>query len=93
MKQVQDVVERLWIFIERLDINTLGTFLADNMVGSVVAFSLLLWVPLSVLVHCVVSGRSLQGVGGVLGAGLHSPRPHDLCVRARPSGQEAGPPV
>lgn len=54
MKQVQDVVERLWDFIDKLDINTFGKFLADNIVGSVVAFSLLFWVPLSILVHCVV---------------------------------------
>ncbi|XP_031696378.1 disintegrin and metalloproteinase domain-containing protein 17-like, partial [Anarrhichthys ocellatus] len=53
MKQVQDVVERLWDFIDKLDINTFGTFLADNIVGSVVAFSLLVWVPFSILVHCV----------------------------------------
>uniref|UniRef100_A0A8D3DYY1 ADAM metallopeptidase domain 17 n=1 Tax=Scophthalmus maximus TaxID=52904 RepID=A0A8D3DYY1_SCOMX len=53
MKQVQDVVERLWEFIDKLDIDTLGTFLADNIVGSVVAFSLLFWVPFSILVHCV----------------------------------------
>ncbi|XP_068565253.1 disintegrin and metalloproteinase domain-containing protein 17 isoform X2 [Cebidichthys violaceus] len=53
MKQVQDVVERLWDFIDKLDINTFGTFLADNIVGSVVAFSLLFWVPFSILVHCV----------------------------------------
>ncbi|XP_061560938.1 disintegrin and metalloproteinase domain-containing protein 17 isoform X2 [Phycodurus eques] len=53
MKQVQDVVERLWDFIDKLDINTFATFLADNMVGSVVAFSLLFWIPFSVLVHCV----------------------------------------
>lgn len=54
MKQVQDVVERLWDFIDTLDINTFGRFLADNIVGSVVAFSLLFWVPFSILVHCVV---------------------------------------
>uniref|UniRef100_A0A668SMK4 ADAM metallopeptidase domain 17b n=1 Tax=Oreochromis aureus TaxID=47969 RepID=A0A668SMK4_OREAU len=53
MKQVQDVVERLWDFIDKLDINTFGKFLADNIVGSVVAFSLLFWVPFSILVHCV----------------------------------------
>ncbi|KAM9798605.1 disintegrin and metalloproteinase domain-containing protein 17 [Neosynchiropus ocellatus] len=53
MKQVQDVIERLWDFIEKLDINTFRKFLADNIVGSVVAFSLLLWVPVSILVHCV----------------------------------------
>ncbi|CAN9507993.1 unnamed protein product [Ophioblennius macclurei] len=53
MKQVQDVVERLWDFIDQLDINTFRKFLADNLVGSVVAFSLIFWVPFSILVHCV----------------------------------------
>uniref|UniRef100_A0A4W3IIW2 ADAM metallopeptidase domain 17a n=1 Tax=Callorhinchus milii TaxID=7868 RepID=A0A4W3IIW2_CALMI len=53
-KQVQDVIERFWDFIEKLDINTFGKFLADNIVGSVVVFSLLFWIPLSILVHCVV---------------------------------------
>ncbi|XP_072298090.1 disintegrin and metalloproteinase domain-containing protein 17-like [Eucyclogobius newberryi] len=52
-KQVQDMIERLWDFIDKLDINTFGTFLADNIVGSVLVFSLVFWVPLSVLVHCV----------------------------------------
>lgn len=59
MKQVQDVIERLWDFIDKLDINTFGKFLADNIVGSVVAFSLLFWVPFSILVHCVVGLRTL----------------------------------
>ncbi|KAL0969340.1 hypothetical protein UPYG_G00225780 [Umbra pygmaea] len=53
MKQVQDVIERLWHFIDKLDINTFGKFLADNIVGSVLVFSLLFWIPLSILVHCV----------------------------------------
>lgn len=53
MKQVQDVIERLWDFIDKLDINTFGKFLADNIVGSVVVFSLLFWIPISILVHCV----------------------------------------
>lgn len=53
MKQVQDVVERLWDFIDKLDINSFGKFLADNIVGSVVVFSLIFWIPLSILVHCV----------------------------------------
>ncbi|XP_028296268.1 disintegrin and metalloproteinase domain-containing protein 17-like [Gouania willdenowi] len=53
MKQVQDFVERLWDFIDTLDINTFTKFLSDNVVGSVLFFSLLLWVPLSVLVSCV----------------------------------------
>ncbi|KAK2826017.1 hypothetical protein Q5P01_020231 [Channa striata] len=53
MRQVQDVIERLWDFIDKLDINTFGKFLADNIVGSVLVFSLIFWVPLSILVHCV----------------------------------------
>ncbi|XP_008398209.1 disintegrin and metalloproteinase domain-containing protein 17a isoform X3 [Poecilia reticulata] len=53
MKQVQDVIERLWDFIDKLDINTFGKFLADNIVGSVIVFSLVFWIPLSILVHCV----------------------------------------
>ncbi|XP_007235314.3 disintegrin and metalloproteinase domain-containing protein 17 [Astyanax mexicanus] len=53
MKQVQDVIERLWDFIDKLNINTFGKFLADNIVGSVVAFSLVFWIPLSILVHCM----------------------------------------
>lgn len=53
MKQVQDVIERLWDFIDKLNINTFRKFLADNIVGSVVVFSLIFWIPLSILVHCV----------------------------------------
>ncbi|KAK6488482.1 disintegrin and metalloproteinase domain-containing protein 17 isoform X1 [Huso huso] len=53
MKQVQDAVERFWDFIEKLDINTFAKFLEDNIVGSVVVFSLIFWIPLSILVHCV----------------------------------------
>uniref|UniRef100_A0AAX7SF77 ADAM metallopeptidase domain 17 n=1 Tax=Astatotilapia calliptera TaxID=8154 RepID=A0AAX7SF77_ASTCA len=69
MKQVQDVVERLWDFIDKLDINTFWKFLADNIVGSVVAFSLLFWVPFSILVHCVVSGICDHICGGAGGFG------------------------
>ncbi|XP_068136417.1 disintegrin and metalloproteinase domain-containing protein 17 isoform X2 [Hyperolius riggenbachi] len=52
-KQVQDVIERIWDFIDKLSINMLGKFLADNIVGSVIVFSLIFWIPLSILVHCV----------------------------------------
>ncbi|XP_068920917.1 disintegrin and metalloproteinase domain-containing protein 17 isoform X2 [Petaurus breviceps papuanus] len=52
-KRVQDVIERFWDFIDQLSINTFGKFLADNIVGSVLVFSLILWIPLSILVHCV----------------------------------------
>uniref|UniRef100_A0A8D0I5B7 ADAM metallopeptidase domain 17 n=1 Tax=Sus scrofa TaxID=9823 RepID=A0A8D0I5B7_PIG len=52
-KRVQDVIERFWEFIDKLSINTFGKFLADNIVGSVLVFSLMLWIPVSILVHCV----------------------------------------
>lgn len=52
-KQVQDVIERIWDFIDKLSINMLGKFLSDNIVGSVIVFSLVFWIPLSILVHCV----------------------------------------
>ncbi|XP_008593023.1 PREDICTED: disintegrin and metalloproteinase domain-containing protein 17 [Galeopterus variegatus] len=52
-KRVQDVIERLWDFIDQLSINTFGKFLADNIVGSVLVFSLIFWIPFSILVHCV----------------------------------------
>lgn len=55
MKQVQDMVERL-------DISTLGRFL--------VAFSLLFWVPLSILVHCVVGPFAGVPQGSELGPSL-----------------------
>ena len=58
MKEIQDVIERLWDFIDKLDINTFGKFLADNIVGSVVVFSLVFWVPLSILVHYVVGAQA-----------------------------------
>ncbi|KAL0967264.1 hypothetical protein UPYG_G00250040 [Umbra pygmaea] len=60
MKQVQDVIERLWDFIDKLDINTFGRFLSDNIVGSVVVFSIVFWVPLSILVHCMDKKMDLQ---------------------------------
>ncbi|XP_078206102.1 disintegrin and metalloproteinase domain-containing protein 17 isoform X5 [Callithrix jacchus] len=52
-KRVQDVIERFWDFIDQLSINTFGKFLADNIVGSVLVFSLIFWIPFSILVHCV----------------------------------------
>ncbi|XP_067098497.1 disintegrin and metalloproteinase domain-containing protein 17 isoform X1 [Osmerus mordax] len=60
MKEIQDVIERLWDFIDKLDINTFGKFLADNIVGSVVVFSLVFWVPLSILVHYVDKKLDVQ---------------------------------
>ncbi|RXG66816.1 ADAM 17-like protease [Armadillidium vulgare] len=50
-KTVQDVVERFWDIIEDININTVLMFLRDNIVGTVIIISMLIWVPAS----CVFS--------------------------------------
>lgn len=46
-------MRKLVLFLSTIS-SSLGKFLADNIVGSVVVFSLIFWIPLSILVHCVV---------------------------------------
>ncbi|XP_023017530.1 ADAM 17-like protease Tace isoform X2 [Leptinotarsa decemlineata] len=50
-KTVQDVVERFWDIIEDININKVLLFLRDNIVGSVVLVTALIWIPAS----CVIS--------------------------------------
>ncbi|XP_022908664.2 ADAM 17-like protease isoform X1 [Onthophagus taurus] len=50
-KTVQDVVERFWDIIEDININKVLLFLRDNIVGTVVLVTALLWIPTS----CVIS--------------------------------------
>ncbi|CAL4212068.1 unnamed protein product [Meganyctiphanes norvegica] len=50
-KTVQDVVERFWDIIEDININTVLLFLRDNIVGTVIIVSVIIWVPAS----CVFS--------------------------------------
>ncbi|CAL4250653.1 unnamed protein product, partial [Meganyctiphanes norvegica] len=50
-KTVQDVVERFWDIIEDININTVLMFLRDNIVGTVIIISVIIWVPAS----CVFS--------------------------------------
>ncbi|CAG9853819.1 unnamed protein product [Phyllotreta striolata] len=50
-KTVQDVVERFWDIIEDININKVLLFLRDNIVGTVVLVTALLWIPAS----CVIS--------------------------------------
>ncbi|XP_024133501.1 disintegrin and metalloproteinase domain-containing protein 17a isoform X2 [Oryzias melastigma] len=89
MKQVQDVIERLWDFIDKLDINTFGKFLADNIVGSVVVFSLIFWIPLSILVHCVDKrlDQQYEESKRVL---LYPPSMVEVCGRAPAAGSRNG---
>ncbi|XP_037796232.1 ADAM 17-like protease [Penaeus monodon] len=46
-KTVQDVVERFWDIIEDININTVLMFLRDNIVGTVIIISVIIWVPAS----------------------------------------------
>ncbi|KAK8738509.1 hypothetical protein OTU49_003911 [Cherax quadricarinatus] len=46
-KTVQDVVERFWDIIEDININTVLMFLRDNIVGTVIIVSVIIWVPAS----------------------------------------------
>ena len=58
-KLSQDLVERFWTFITTLDSNTVAQFMKDNLAGTVVVFSLLIWVPASCYVNRIVSELEL----------------------------------
>ena len=55
---MQDVVERIWDFIDDFNLNSVLKFLKDNIVGSVVLISLVFWVPLSCLISYVDRKRA-----------------------------------
>lgn len=50
-KTVQDVVERFWDIIEDININKVLVFLWDNIAGTVILMTAIIWIPAS----CVVS--------------------------------------
>ncbi|PNF41113.1 ADAM 17-like protease [Cryptotermes secundus] len=50
-KTIQDVVERFWDIIEDININKVLVFLRDNIVGTVILVTAIIWIPAS----CVVS--------------------------------------
>ena len=54
-KITQDLVERFWTFLTTLDSNTVAQFMKDNLAGTVVVFSLLIWIPASCYVNRIVS--------------------------------------
>lgn len=57
-RTMQDVVERIWDFIDDFNINSVIKFLKDNIVGAVVLTSLLFWVPISCLISYVDRKRT-----------------------------------
>ncbi|XP_068218960.1 ADAM 17-like protease isoform X2 [Palaemon carinicauda] len=46
-KVVQDFVERLWSIIEKANIDTVLTMIKDNIVGTVLIISVIIWIPAS----------------------------------------------
>lgn len=59
-KTVQDIVERFWDIIEDIDINTVLKFLNDNIVGTVIVVSIIVWVPGSCLISYVDHKRRAE---------------------------------
>ncbi|CAG0917009.1 unnamed protein product [Notodromas monacha] len=56
-KTVQDIVERFWDIIEDISINSVLYFLRDNIVGTVLIVSIILWIPVSCLISFVDAKR------------------------------------
>uniref|UniRef100_A0A1B6LAR2 Peptidase M12B domain-containing protein n=1 Tax=Graphocephala atropunctata TaxID=36148 RepID=A0A1B6LAR2_9HEMI len=50
-KTIQDVVERFWDIIEDININKVLLFLRDNIVGTVILVTALIWIPASCVVN------------------------------------------
>jgi disintegrin and metalloproteinase domain-containing protein 17 len=55
-KTIQDVVERFWDIIEDININKVLVFLRDNIVGTVIVVTYIIWIPASCVV-CYVYRR------------------------------------
>jgi disintegrin and metalloproteinase domain-containing protein 17 len=52
-KVILDVVERLWNIIEVININKVLVFLRDNIVGTVILVTAIIWIPSSCVVNHV----------------------------------------
>ncbi|XP_019874693.1 ADAM 17-like protease isoform X2 [Aethina tumida] len=59
-KTIQDVVERFWDIIEDININKVLLFLKDNIVGTVVLVTALLWIPASCVINYFDKKRRLE---------------------------------
>ncbi|CAG0901208.1 unnamed protein product [Cyprideis torosa] len=56
-KTVQDIVERFWDIIDDINVNSVMSFLRDNIVGTVVIASLVVWIPASCLISFIDKRR------------------------------------
>ncbi|XP_077297920.1 ADAM 17-like protease Tace isoform X2 [Arctopsyche grandis] len=52
-KTIQDVVERFWDIIEDININKVLLFLRDNIVGTVILVTAIIWIPVSCLISYI----------------------------------------
>lgn len=59
-KTTQDLVERFWTFLTTLDSNKIAQFMKDNLAGTVVVFSLLIWIPASCYINRLDRKRDKQ---------------------------------
>jgi disintegrin and metalloproteinase domain-containing protein 17 len=59
-KTILDVVERLWNIIEVININKVLVFLRDNIVGTVILVTAIIWIPASCVVSYVDRRRNSQ---------------------------------
>ena len=50
---MNDIIEKIWLWLEYLDLKFVLKFLKDNIVGAVVVVSLLFWIPVSCLISHV----------------------------------------
>ncbi|XP_059169237.1 ADAM 17-like protease [Physella acuta] len=48
-----NMIQRLFSFIEQLDTSTLVAFMKSNIVGTIIVFSLVIWIPASWTVSCI----------------------------------------
>ncbi|XP_050436279.1 ADAM 17-like protease isoform X2 [Adelges cooleyi] len=59
-KTIQDVVERFWDIIEEININKMLRFFKDNIVGTVILVTSLIWVPASCLINWLDHKRAKE---------------------------------
>ncbi|CAG5128769.1 unnamed protein product, partial [Candidula unifasciata] len=52
-KASANMIQRLFDFIEHLDSSTFVAFMKSNIVGTIIVFSLVVWIPLSWTISCI----------------------------------------
>ncbi|XP_045468952.1 ADAM 17-like protease [Harmonia axyridis] len=61
-KTIQDVVERFWDIIEDININKVLLFLRDNIIGTTVLVTALLWIPAGCIINYVDRRRKRERI-------------------------------